>query len=82
MEKHALVSRKKKYATATLLLIVAQYVIEKAGEMIIATGGTDHISATIFVWTKGIVSLALVGSAIMWAVTWFQIRKMNKIVEE
>ncbi len=70
--------KKKNYGIAAILLAVAQYFMGQAGDMIIAQGGMDHISATIFVWSKAVVSFALLFCIAMWIATWIKILRLKK----
>ena len=45
------------------------------GKIIVASGGTDHTSATILVWLNGIIAFAFVYCFFMWIASWVRARK-------
>lgn len=73
-----LLKNRKFYGRASLLLLVATYVVGRVGVMILAQGGTDHISATLYVSIRAAVSFALLLSVVMWIVTWVKIHKLKR----
>lgn len=74
--------RKRQYGWGAVILAFAVYAIGNAGDLIIAQGGTDDISATILVWLNGIFSFGVFICIGMWLSNWQKLRKMSEPREE
>lgn len=70
--------RKRQYGWGAVILAFAVYGIGNVGDLIIAQGGTDDVSATILVWLNGIFSFGVFICIGMWLSSWQKLRKMSE----
>lgn len=76
MDKETLVRRKRNYGWASILLILAVYIINQMGSLIVGQGGTDQTSATLMVALNAAVSFALVACIVMWFLTGQKLKRI------